>query len=44
VPAGCAYYCGAGTGFGGATLTRRGSTRADALKARDVAGEALCGQ
>jgi hypothetical protein len=43
VPAGCAYYCGAGTSFSGATLTRQGTTRADALKAKDVAGEALCG-
>ena len=43
VPAGCAYYCGAGASFSGATLTRQGSTRADALKAKDIAGEALCG-
>ena len=43
VPAGCAYYCGAGTSFAGATLTQRGATRADALKAKDVAGESLCG-
>jgi hypothetical protein len=43
VPAGCAYYCGAGTSFAGATLKQLGTTRADALKAKDVAGEALCG-
>jgi hypothetical protein len=43
MPAGCAYYCGAGASFAGASLTRRGSTRADAMKAKDVAGEALCG-
>jgi hypothetical protein len=43
VPATCAYYCGAGTSFAGATLTRRGTTRADALRAKDVAGESLCG-
>jgi hypothetical protein len=42
VPSTCAYYCGAGTSFAGATLTRRGGTRADALKAKDVAGESLC--
>ena len=43
VPAGCAYYCGAGASFAGATLRQLGTTRADALKAKDVAGEALCG-
>ena len=43
VPASCAYYCGAGASFAGATLTRIGRTRADALKARDIAGESLCG-
>jgi hypothetical protein len=43
VPAGCAYYCGAGTSFAGTTLTRQGATKADALKAKDMAGEALCG-
>jgi hypothetical protein len=42
-PAGCAYYCGAGAGFAGATLTRRGAGAAAAMKAKDVAGEALCG-
>src|SRR4051812_35594518 len=43
VPAGCAYYCGAGASFASATLRQLGSSRADALKAKDVAGEALCG-
>jgi hypothetical protein len=43
IPAGCAYYCGAGTSFAGTTLTRQGATKADALKAKDMAGEALCG-
>src|SRR4051794_7342136 len=43
VPAGCAYYCGAGASFAAATLRQLGSSRADALKAKDVAGEALCG-
>jgi hypothetical protein len=43
VPATCTYYCGAGTSFAGATLTKQGGTRADALKAMDPAGESLCG-
>lgn len=43
VPAGCAYYCGAGASFAGASLAREGSTRADALKAKDIADEPLCG-
>ncbi|HEX5184460.1 MAG TPA: hypothetical protein VFW19_15085 [Allosphingosinicella sp.] len=44
LPPTCAYYCGSGAGFAGAVLTRRGATRADALKAKDPAGEPLCGQ
>lgn len=43
VPAGCAYYCGAGASFAGASLMQQGARRSDALKAKDVAGEALCG-
>jgi hypothetical protein len=43
VPATCAYYCGAGTSFSDVRLTKQGGTRADALKARDPAGESLCG-
>ncbi|HEY1605458.1 MAG TPA: hypothetical protein VGF77_07640 [Allosphingosinicella sp.] len=43
VPPTCAYYCGSGASFAGATLTRRGATRADALEAKDPAGEPLCG-
>ena len=43
VPATCAYYCGANTSFAGATLTKQGGTRAAALKAKDPAGEQLCG-
>jgi len=42
VPTGCAYYCGAGTSFADAMLTKRGGTRADALKAKDPASEPLC--
>ncbi|MEA3002895.1 MAG: hypothetical protein QOH81_1683 [Sphingomonadales bacterium] len=43
IPAGCAYYCGAGTSFAGARLAKQGGTVADAMKAKDVAGEKLCG-
>ncbi|MDB5691784.1 MAG: hypothetical protein JWO81_847 [Alphaproteobacteria bacterium] len=43
IPAGCAYYCGAGTSFAGARLTKQGGSVADAMKAKDVAGEKLCG-
>ncbi|HEX4736385.1 MAG TPA: hypothetical protein VH331_02365 [Allosphingosinicella sp.] len=42
VPATCAYYCGANTSFAGATLMKQGGTRADALRAKDPAGEPLC--
>ena len=41
-PAGCSYYCGARARFAGATFTRSGSTAADAMKARDLAGDPLC--
>jgi hypothetical protein len=43
VPAGCSYYCGARARLDGATFTRRGSTSADARKAKDLAGDPLCG-
>lgn len=42
VPASCAYYCGTGTSFAGVRLTKQGGTVAEALKAKDPAGEALC--
>jgi hypothetical protein len=42
LPAGCSYYCGARARFSGATLTRRGTTAADAMKAKDLAGDPLC--
>ncbi|HEY0113037.1 MAG TPA: hypothetical protein VGB59_07765 [Allosphingosinicella sp.] len=37
------YYCGSGAQLDGASFTRRGSTAEDALKARDIAGDPLCG-
>jgi hypothetical protein len=42
VPEGCSYYCGARAQMTGVTLTRTGSSEADALKARDMVDEALC--
>ena len=43
VPQGCAYYCGARADLGGAELTQTGTTRQDALKAKDIVGDSLCG-
>jgi hypothetical protein len=40
VPEGCSYYCGARARFAARTLTRTGD---DALKARDLVGDPLCG-
>src|SRR3712207_6594514 len=42
-PAGCAYYCGARASLGGAELTQTGTSKADAMKAKDLAGDPLCG-
>jgi hypothetical protein len=42
LPAGCSYYCGARARFSGATFTRSGATAADAMKAKDLAGDPLC--
>jgi hypothetical protein len=43
VPEGCAYYCGAGARLQGTTFRRSGTTAADAARARDLAGDPLCG-
>jgi hypothetical protein len=43
VPQGCAYYCGARARLGGATFARTGASEADALKAKDIVGDPLCG-
>jgi hypothetical protein len=43
VPSGCAYYCGARVGFDGVSFDRKGGTAAAAMKARDPAGDPLCG-
>jgi hypothetical protein len=42
IPSGCAYYCGDGATFSRAGLIQRGGTVADAMKAKDLAGEPLC--
>jgi hypothetical protein len=41
-PAGCSYYCGARARLDGASFTRVGATKDDALKAKDLAGDSLC--
>jgi hypothetical protein len=43
VPDGCSYYCGARAQLTGASFTRKGSSAADAAKAKDLAGDPLCG-
>lgn len=43
VPTGCSYYCGARAQLTGASFTRKGSTVADVAKAKDLAGDPLCG-
>jgi hypothetical protein len=43
VPGGCAYYCGAGAHLEDVALRQTGSTAADAAKAKDLAGDPLCG-
>jgi hypothetical protein len=43
VPEGCAYYCGAGAHLEKVTLRQTGATAADAARAKDLAGDPLCG-
>ncbi len=42
-PAGCAYYCGARASLKGAELRQVGTGEADAMKAKDIVGDPLCG-
>jgi hypothetical protein len=42
LPAGCSYYCGARAQMSGASFARTGSSTADAMKAKDLAGDSLC--
>jgi hypothetical protein len=39
----CSYYCAEGARLAGVRLARSGSTKADAMKAKDLAGDPLCG-
>lgn len=43
VPQGCAYYCGARATLAGVALTQKGTGKADAMRAKDLIGEPLCG-
>jgi hypothetical protein len=43
IPPGCRYYCGERATMGGAEFTQTGKGRADALRARDIVGDPLCG-
>lgn len=43
IPSGCSYYCAAGASLANARLTRAGATAEDAMKAKDFAGDPLCG-
>ncbi|WP_129792728.1 hypothetical protein [Sphingosinicella sp. CPCC 101087] len=42
LPAGCSYYCAPGASLAGARLDKTGGTEADAMRARDLVGDALC--
>lgn len=43
LPAGCAYYCGAGARMTGAAFDKTGGTAEDAGRAVDLVGDPLCG-
>jgi hypothetical protein len=43
LPAGCAYYCGAGARMTGAAFDKTGGTAEDAMRAVDLVGDSLCG-
>ncbi|TFI57290.1 hypothetical protein E2493_15575 [Sphingomonas parva] len=42
LPAGCSYYCGAQARMANASFERSGSGTEAAMKAKDLAGDALC--
>ena len=42
LPAGCAYYCGAGAAMAGARFAKVGGDVEDAMRARDLVGDPLC--
>jgi len=43
LPKGCSYYCGAQAKLGGASFAKKSSSVEDAMKAKDLVGEPLCG-
>ena len=43
LPEGCDYYCGPGATLAGAVLKKTGGTAEDAMRAKDLAGDPLCG-
>lgn len=43
LPPGCAYYCGARASMAGARFVKVGGTAEDAMRARDLVGDPLCG-
>jgi hypothetical protein len=43
LPRGCAYYCAPGAPLAGLAFAKTGGTREDALRARDLVGDPLCG-
>lgn len=43
LPRGCAYYCAPGAPLAGLAFAKVGGTREDALRARDLVGDPLCG-
>ena len=43
VPEGCSYYCGAQARLDGASFVKKSSKVEDAMKAKDLVGEPLCG-
>jgi hypothetical protein len=43
LPQGCSYYCGAQAKMVGASFAKKSSKVEDAMKAKDLVGEPLCG-
>ena len=43
LPQGCAYYCGPQAKLTGVSFTKKSSKAEDAMKAKDLVGEPLCG-
>lgn len=43
LPRGCAYYCAPGATLAALALTKTGGRSEDALRARDLVGDPLCG-